>query len=307
MVAREGSVNVAITGGTGFIGSHLARALVSKGHHPRILARGLNHRDDSIRSLTNAPYTPVSLSDANKLFLAIQGCDVVAHLAGINYEPHSGDFYKNHVESTVNLIHSARKAGVSKIVMVSCQRARPKCYNKYYESKWEAEQLIRNCEIDYTILKPTIVYGKNDRFLTSIKQHLDRGSMIPTVGLIEKKINPVAVDDLVNVLLAALLDEQMERQTVNVQGPEAITYAEACKRTAKVLKKSCVMVPSLVMAQFSKAQEQERSSKEAILTRTLVRMIADGNLAPVEPCDQLPGDLAPKSLFNDEQIIRALG
>ncbi len=300
-------MNVAITGGTGFIGSHLARSLVSKGHHPRILARGLNHRDESIRSLTNAAYTPVSLSDSNKLYLALQGCDVVAHLAGISYEPHAGDFYKNHIESTVNIIHTARKAGVSKIVMVSCQRARPKCYNKFYESKWEAEQLIRASEIDYTILKPTIVYGKNDRFLTSIKQHLDKGSMIPTVGLIEKQINPVAIDDLVNILLAALLEDKMERQTVNVQGPEAITYSDACKRTAKVLKKSCVMVPSLVMAQFSKAQEQERSSKEAILTRTLVRMIADGNQAPVDPCDQLPGDLAPKSLFNDEQIIRALG
>jgi len=300
-------VNVAITGGTGFIGSHLARALVSKGHFPRILARGINHRDESIRHLTNAPYTPVSLSDDKKLFGSLQGCDVICHLAGINYEPHSGDFYKNHVESTIHIIHTARKAGVSKIVFVSCQRARPKCYNKYYESKWEAEQLIRAAEIDYTILKPTIVYGKNDRFLTSIKQHLDNGSMIPTVGLMEKKINPVAVDDIVTILLAALLEDQLDRQTVNVQGPEAITYSEACKRTAKVLKKSCVMVPSLVMAQFSKAQEQERSSKEAILTRTLIRMVADGNQAPVDPCDQLPGALEPKSLFNDEQIIRALG
>ena len=103
------------------------------------------------------------------------------------------------------------------------------------------------------------------------------------------------------------LDDKLERQTVNVSGPEAITYSEACKRTAKVLKKSCVMLPSLVMAQFSKAQEQERSSKEAILTRTLIRMIADGDQQPVDPCDQLPGDLVPKSLFNDEQIIRALG
>ncbi len=300
-------MNVAITGGTGFIGSHLARALVSKGHFPRILARGLNHRDESIRNLTNAPYTPVSLSDDKKLFGAFQGCDVVCHVAGISFEPHAGDFYKNHVESTVHVIHSARKAGVTKIVYVSCQRARPKCYNKFYESKWEAEQLIRASELDYTILKPTIVYGKNDRFLNSIKQHLDSGSMIPTVGLMEKKINPVAVDDLVAILLAALLEDQMERQTVNVQGPESITYSEAVKRTAKVLKKSCVMVPSLVMAQFSKAQEQERSSKEAILTRTLVRMIADGNLAPVEPCEQMPGILEPKSLFNDEQIIRALG
>jgi NADH dehydrogenase len=300
-------VNVAITGGTGFIGSHLARALVSKGHFPRILARGLNHRDESIRNLTNAPYMPVSLTDDKKLFGAFQGCDVVAHLAGINYEPHSGDFYKNHVESAVHLIHTARKAGVSKIVYVSCQRARPKCMNKYYESKWEAEQLIRACEIDYTILKPAIVYGKYDRFLSSIKQHLDNGSMVPTVGLMEKKINPVSIDDLVAILMAALLDEQLERQTVNVQGPEAITYSEAVKRTAKVLKKSCVMVPSLVMAQFSKAQEQERSSKEAILTRTLIRMIADGNQAPVEPNDPMPAALEPKSLFNDEQIIRALG
>lgn len=300
-------MNVAITGGTGFIGSHLARALVTKGHFPRLLARGLNQRDESIRRLTNAPFTPVSLTDDKKVFQSVQGCDVIVHLAGINYEPNSGDFYKNHVETTIHLIHQARKAGVSKIVYVSCQRARPKCYNKYYESKWEAEQLIRGAEIDYTIVKPTIVYGRHDRFLTSINQHLNNGSMIPTIGLIEKKINPVAVDDLVEVLMAALLDDQMDRETVNVQGPEAITYSEACKRTAKVLKKPCVMVPSLVMAQFSKAQEQEHSSKEAILTRTLVRMIADGNQAPVEPCDPLPGIYEPKSLFNDEQIIRALG
>ncbi|MBC7997355.1 MAG: NAD(P)H-binding protein [Leptolyngbya sp.] len=300
-------MNVAITGGTGFIGSHLARALVSRGDFPRVLARGINNRDDSIRRLTNASFTPVSMSDEKKLFQSFQGCDVVAHLAGIRYEPNTGDFEKTHVESTIKVIHAARKAGVSKIVYVSCQRARPKCFNKFYESKWEAEQLIRASEIDYTVLKPSIVFGRGDFFLTAIKRMLDKGSMVSSIGLFEKKINPVAVEDLIEILLAGLIEGHFSGETLNVEGPEALTFSEAVKRVGRVVKKSAVLVPSLVSMQFAKAQEEEKTTKEAILTRTLVRMIADGNQAPVDPCDKLPVEILPKRLFNDEQIIRALG
>ncbi len=102
----------------------------------------------------NAAFTPVSYSDEKKLYAAFSGCDAVAHLVGINREAQRGDFHRIHVEATKIVIHAALRAGVKKIVYVSYLRARPRAFSAYYKSKWEAEELIRNSGLDYTILKP---------------------------------------------------------------------------------------------------------------------------------------------------------
>jgi NAD(P)-dependent dehydrogenase (short-subunit alcohol dehydrogenase family) len=122
-------MKIAITGGTGFVGSHLASRLATEGHDLVLLAR---------QARLNQPGQVLicDLADVNQLKQAFNGCDAVAHCAGINREIGSQTFQSVHVEATANVVEAAKAAGVEKIVLMSFLRARPNCDSPYHESKW---------------------------------------------------------------------------------------------------------------------------------------------------------------------------
>ena len=300
---------VAITGGTGFLGAHLARTLVANGHYAKVLARGINNRDPEIRKTPNAAFTPVQYSDEKNLYAAFMGCDAVAHLVGVNREAQRGDFNRIHVETTKTVIHAALRARVKKIVYVSYLRARPRAFSAYYKSKWEAEELIRNSGLDYTVLKPGIIYGTGDSMLTSIKRTLDMlpgVAIFPSVGLMEKKMSPIAVEDMVRVLIAALIEDRLSRQTVAVVGPEEITLSKAVKRVSKVMKKPVLILPTPTMAHYMIASASEKSMRNPLTSFAQLRMLSEGMSQPLSDSEFLPSDLVPHKEFNEETIRAGL-
>jgi len=118
-------MRIAITGGTGFVGGHLARLLAIDGHHVVLIARGLDGRDDEIRRLPNATFHAVGTGDEDQLAAAFAGCDAVAHCAGINRELGMQTYARVHRHGTRHVVDAARRAGVRKIALVSFLRARP--------------------------------------------------------------------------------------------------------------------------------------------------------------------------------------
>ena len=129
-------MKIAITGGTGFVGGHLAQRLASEGQEVVLIAR--RHRTS--RSLPNTTFIASDLMSSEVLANAFSGCDVVAHCAGINREIGQQNYQRVHVEATQNVIAAARKSGTQKIVLMSFLRARPNCGSVYHESKWAAEE-----------------------------------------------------------------------------------------------------------------------------------------------------------------------
>lgn len=300
---------VAITGGTGFLGAHLARALVANGDFAKVLARGINSRDMEIRQTSNAAFTPIQYSDEKKLFAAFQGCDSIAHLAGVNREVERGDFQRVHVEITKTVIHAALRAGVKKLVYVSYLRARPGSMSAYYKSKWDAEEVIRGSGMDYTILKPSIVYGSGDSMLSSIKRTLKiipGLALFPTVGIMEKKMSPIAVQDFTKILVAATVEQRLSHQTLAVVGPEEITLSKAVRRVAKVLKKPVLILPVPALAHYTIAAGQEKIMRNPLTAFAQIRMMSETMSEPLADSELLPSDLVPRLEFNEETIRAGL-
>jgi len=105
-------MKIAITGGTGFVGGHLARVLAAQGHHVVIVACGADCRDRAIRQLTNATFDAVAADDEDQLAAALTGCDAVAHCAGINREQGAQTYDRVHRRGTQSVANAARCAGV---------------------------------------------------------------------------------------------------------------------------------------------------------------------------------------------------
>ena len=132
-------MKIAITGGTGFVGRHLARWLSYRGHELVLIARGLDGRDRTVRRVHGAQFHAASVTDEEELVRVFEGCDGIAHCAGINREIGKQTYAKIHMEGTQAVVNAARRAGLKKIALISFLRARPDCGSGYHESKWRAE------------------------------------------------------------------------------------------------------------------------------------------------------------------------
>lgn len=299
-------MRVAVTGGTGFVGRHLARALVSAGHEVVMIARGADERDRSVLNLPNARFFRSDLSDISELVRAFGACGAVAHCAGINREIGIQTYQRVHVVGTRHVVEAARKAGVGKIVLLSFLRARPNCGSGYHESKWAAEEIVRQSGLDYTILKAGVIYGRGDHMLDHLSHALYTFPVFATVGLDDKPVRPLAVEDLVEVMKAAVLDGRLSRQTFAARGPDQMPLSHAVRRVARVVGKRPVVVRMPVWFHYALGHLLEATMKIPLVSLAQVRILSEGIVEPLPACAMLPDDLLPSTPFTNEPIRRGL-
>ena len=297
-------MRIAITGGTGFIGGHLAQRLATDGHE--VVVTGRSAGEEANAAVSKLSSVPSDLSDTKLLAEAFAGCDAVAHCAGINRELGDQTYQRVHVAGTRNVVEAARHSGVRKIVLMSFLRARPKCGSGYHESKFAAEEIVRNSGLDYTIVRAGMVYGLGDHMLDHLSHALHTFPIFGLVGLQEQPVRPLAIEDLVNVLRASLVLGRLPRQTVAVVGPEQLYLSEAVRRVAEVLGKQPRYFRAPVWFHYVLAYLCERTMKVPLIARAQVRILSEGVVEPALPCDPLPYDLKPTRRFTEEQIRRGL-
>jgi uncharacterized protein YbjT (DUF2867 family) len=294
-------MKIAITGGTGFVGRHLAQYLISLGHEPVLLARGRDRRHTPA-----APVVSTDLSDPASLAEAIRGCGAIAHCAGINREIGSQTYRRIHVEGTRNIIAAAQITAVPRILLLSFLRARPGCGSPYHESKFQAEELIRHSGLDYTIFKAGMIYGRGDHMLDHLSHTLFTLPLFATVGWRERPIRPVAIDDVTRIITAALTAGRLSRQTVFVLSPETFLLSEAVRRVATTLNRRVRILPAPVVFHRILAAICERTMAIPLVARAQVQMLAEGFLEAAPAADALPDDLKPQLRFTSSQIRQGL-
>lgn len=299
-------MRIAITGGTGFVGRNLARALSDSGHEVILIARGADHRDESIRKLPRAQFVPIGTSDENALASAFAGCDGVAHCAGINREIGAQTYQRVHVEGTRNVVNAARRAGVKRIALLSFLRARPNCGSGYHESKWEAEEIVRGSGLDYTVFKAGVIYGKGDHMLDHLSHGLQTFPIFASVGMKGSQVRPLAVEDLVQVMIASLIEGRLPCKTVPITGPEDMDFEVAARRVAAVLGKRPLFIRAPVFFHCLLGWILERIMTVPLVSMAQVRILSEGIVEPLPDCEPLPEDLLPRTPFSDLQIRKGI-
>ena len=201
---------------------------------------------------------------------------------------------------------AAKTADIEKIVLLSFLRARPDCGSRYHESKWEAEEIVRNSGLDYTIIKAGVVYGRGDHMLDHLSHALHTFPIFGLVGLKEKSIRPLAVEDLVHVMRAALVDRRMKRQTIALRGPEEIYLSEAVRRVGEVVGKRPLMIRMPILFHEGLASVCEWTMRVPLVSIAQVRILSEGVVEPASPVVPVPYDLVPTRRFTTEQIRNGL-
>jgi len=222
-----------VTGGSGFVGSAIVGELTRRGHRVNALA---NRRDLPTSDLV----TPVrgNLLDSSTLDRGVAGCDAVIHLVGIIDErPKQGvTFERIHVEGTRAIVEAARRAGVGRFVHMSALGARPNAPSRYHQTKYAAEQIVTSSDLDWTILRPSMLHGPGGDFMRNAARWARKQSppylFMPYFGpgLLGRgrpaRLQPVYVDDVARAFADALDNAKAVAQTYPLPGAQTLTWPE---------------------------------------------------------------------------------
>jgi NADH dehydrogenase len=212
------------------------------------------------------------------------------------------------VEGTRSAVKAAGDSGVKKFVLLSYLNVRPTVPSAYHTTKWEGEEIVRASKLNFTILKAGLVYGKGDHLLNNLSSLFRKMPVFATVGLREKSVRLVAVEDLVDIIRICLLNEdRFARQTVAVTGPEEFPFSHAARQISRAMGRPFLLVlPFPVLFQRILAWFSERFMPKPLITKAQVQMLADGISTPTLESVPLPEELKPKTRFTEEQIRKGL-
>jgi NADH dehydrogenase len=218
---------ILVTGSTGFIGKSLVRKLVESGQEVRLLLRP-SPQSPRLPLGLSVDVAVSSLNDERSLRAAMVGVNTVYHLAGVERQGAYADLMKVDIQGTQSVTRAARDAQVKHIYFLSHLGADRASAYPMLKAKAIAEESIRRSGLEYTIIRSAVVYGPGDGFTTALSgliATLPAFFLIPGDG--RNLIQPLWVEDLVTCLVWALDNESTINETIEIGGPEYLTFKQA--------------------------------------------------------------------------------
>jgi len=215
---------ILVTGGTGFVGSHLIKRMRQEGIPVRAIVRD----PDKARALKDLGVDVVKgdVSDTDSLEMATIGVERIVHLVGIIQEAAGATFQSVHVDGTRNLLEAARKSGVRHFFYQSALGTRPNAKSEYHKTKWAAEELVRASGISFTILRPSLIYGPGDQFTIRLSEMIRLSPVLPIIGSGRSKVQPIFIDDVATCIVKAVTSDCCLNEIYEIGGPDQLTYEE---------------------------------------------------------------------------------
>jgi NADH dehydrogenase len=224
---------VFVTGATGFVGRAVVQALRAEGYVVRCLVRRGSEPDlrgvGAIERVEGDVLSPQTLEEG------MAGCDAVVHLVGIIREhvPTNTTFYRVHVQATGNVVAAAASVGVRRYIHMSALGAREGARSRYHQTKWAAEEAVHACSLPWTIVRPSVIYGRSDGFVSLLVRVVRRLPVVPLIG--GGRLQPVPVEQVAQGVARALALPAAVKQTYEVGGPDRVTLGELVDLIGKVL------------------------------------------------------------------------
>jgi NADH dehydrogenase len=238
-------MKVLVAGGTGFIGSYLCRALAEDDHAVTALARSPEGTPDGVTGVRG------DVTDYDSVESAVEGHDAVVNLVALSplFEPDGGNRMHDRIHrgGTENLVRAAEAGGVDRFVQLSALGADPRGDTAYIRAKGQAETIVRDSDLDWTIFRPSVVFGEGGEFVSFTKRL--KGMFAPGVPLYplpgggKTRFQPIHVEDLVPMIAAAVTDDEHVGETYEIGGPEVLTLRQVTDYVYEAERKGVTIVP----------------------------------------------------------------
>ena len=226
---------VAVLGGTGFVGHAVCEHLVERsgGAGGRIVVptRRLRH-GLALQSLPTVQLVQASVHDDRDLARVLAGCEAVVHLVAILHGSEA-EFERVHVQLPQRVAAACKAAGVRRVVHVSALGVAPDAPSRYLRSKAAGEQVWRESGLDVTVLRPSVIFGARDRFLNLFAQLQALAPFVPLGGA-HARFQPVWVEDVAEAVVRCLDQPATIGQVFECAGPQQFTLADLVRLAGRL-------------------------------------------------------------------------
>mgnify|MGYP006291777751 CR=1 FL=1 len=277
-------MKIFVTGGTGFVGNEIIRQLVAQGYEVAALVRSGSEDKLNMKRSNQVKIHLGDVTEPESLPEAMKGCDAVIHLVGIIREfPDKGvTFERLHVEGSRNVIEAASAQGVVRYLHMSANGAGQDGSTDYQRTKWQAEQLLREAVLDWTIFRPSLIFGRGGEFVEMLADLIRKLPVVPVIGDGQYRIQSVSVQQVAETYVKALTLPQTTGQVYHLGGSKSYTYDELLDLTGKALGKDKVHKIHQPISMVKPMVKMLEGFEKFPLTQDQLTMLLEGNECDIQ-------------------------
>jgi len=227
----------AVTGAFGYSGKYIAQRLLDRGHEVITLTNSPNRPNpfgEKVRAF------PLNFDEPDKLAETLEGVSVLYNTYWVRFN-HKMFTHADTVKNSIIMFNAAKKAGVERIVHISITNPSLDSQLEYFNGKAQLEEALKKTGISYAILRPAVLFGKEDILVNNIAWALRHLPVMGVFGSGKYRLQPIYVDDL--ALLAVEEGEKRENAIIDAIGPETFTYKELIRTIAGIIGKKRLIIP----------------------------------------------------------------
>ncbi len=272
----------------------MLRRLLAEKHAVRALLRGLpGERARLVQGFHNEgdfQYVAGDVVEGTGLDQGMQGCDAVIHLVGIIMEKGRNTFEAVHHIGTRNVVEAAKRSGIKRFVQMSALGVRADGPAAYQATKWRGEEEVRKGGIPYCILRPSLIFGPGDGFVTQMMETMRSAPLLrPVPGNGAPRFRPICIDDVTACFAKALTSEAATNQTIELGGADELSLNQVLEEIARCARvsKPAVHIPMPLM--FAGAFFAQMLLKNPPVTVDQLRMLREGSTCDIGPMQRILG------------------
>lgn len=235
---------IVVTGGSGFVGSHIVKRLVAMEKPVRVLVRNRQWAEREGR-LAGLPveWMEGDVTRPETLRPVMEGATAVIHTVAIAIEKGRRTYEEINYQGTVHVVEAAKAAGVRRFINLSQLGADSRLPYRFLASKGKAQEYVAASGLDWTAFRPSVIWGPEDEFANSFARLIPLSPLIfPIVGDENTRFQPIWVEDVVTCIVKALDEPETVGQEYELGGPEVLTLEEIERRTMRAVGARRLMI-----------------------------------------------------------------
>ena len=236
---------VTVFGGSGFVGAQVVRALAKRGYRVRVAVRRPGHayRMRMLGDVGQIEVVQANVRAPESIARALSGAEACVNLVGVLYEGGRQKFQSLHAMGARNVAEAAAAAGVGRLVQISAIGADAESEAKYARTKALGEAAVREAFPAATILRPSIVFGRDDHFFNRFGQMATLSPVLPLIGGGETRFQPVFVGDVAAAVAIAVADASTAGRTYELGGPAVYSFKALMQLMLREIDRKRILLP----------------------------------------------------------------